>query len=47
MPLIYVGRNALPATTGALSDISPTLLALMNMEQPAEMTGSVLMNVVE
>lgn len=47
VPLIYVGRNALPATTGALSDISPTLLALMNMEQPAEMTGSVLMNVVE
>ena len=43
VPLIYVGRNATPATTGALSDISPTLLHLMAMEQPSEMTGSVLM----
>ena len=43
VPLIYVGRNATPAATGALSDISPTLLHLMAMEQPEEMTGSVLM----
>ncbi|MGL1958221.1 MAG: 2,3-bisphosphoglycerate-independent phosphoglycerate mutase [Colwellia sp.] len=43
VPLIYVGRNATPAATGALSDISPTLLHLMNMAQPDEMTGSILM----
>lgn len=43
VPLIYVGRKAIPATTGTLSDISPTLLHLMSMEQPDEMTGSVLM----
>lgn len=43
VPLIYVGRNATPAANGALSDLSPTLLHLMSMEQPEEMTGSVLM----
>ncbi|MCW8865803.1 MAG: 2,3-bisphosphoglycerate-independent phosphoglycerate mutase [Colwellia sp.] len=43
VPLIYVGRNATPAETGTLSDISPTLLHLMAMKQPEEMTGSVLM----
>ena len=45
VPLIYVGRKATPAKTGTLSDISPTLLSLMSMEQPEEMTGSVLMTV--
>jgi len=43
VPLIYVGRNATAANTGTLSDISPTLLHLMAMKQPEEMTGSVLM----
>ena len=43
VPLIYVGRNATAASTGTLSDISPTLLHLMAMEQPEEMTGSILM----
>ncbi len=43
VPLIYVGRKAIPAENGTLSDISPTLLYLMNMPQPAEMTGSSLM----
>jgi 2,3-bisphosphoglycerate-independent phosphoglycerate mutase len=43
VPLIYVGRKAIPAATGTLSDISPTLLHLMAMKQPKEMTGSVLM----
>ncbi len=44
VPLIYVGRQATPASDGALSDISPTLLYLMGMEQPQEMTGKVLMH---
>ncbi|REL31485.1 2,3-bisphosphoglycerate-independent phosphoglycerate mutase [Thalassotalea euphylliae] len=43
VPLIYVGRQATPVNDGALSDISPTLLSLMGLEQPAEMTGKVLM----
>lgn len=47
VPLIYVGRNATPASTGTLSDISPTLLHLMGIKQPPEMTGSVLMQLNE
>ena len=47
VPLIYVGRNAAPIATGALSDISPTILKLMGLEQPQEMTGSVLMQLTD
>jgi 2,3-bisphosphoglycerate-independent phosphoglycerate mutase len=47
VPLIYVGRNAIPAKTGALSDIAPTLLTLMAMEQPKEMTGTSLMKLIK
>ncbi|PKI13012.1 2,3-bisphosphoglycerate-independent phosphoglycerate mutase [Colwellia sp. 12G3] len=47
VPLIYVGRNATPAASGTLSDISPSLLHLMDMEQPEEMTGSVLMQLTK
>jgi len=43
VPLIYVGRNAQPAESGALSDIAPTLLQLMGLEQPEQMTGQSLM----
>lgn len=43
VPLIYVGRNAQAAKTGALSDIAPTVLNLMGLPQPTEMTGSNLM----
>ncbi len=39
VPLLYVGRSASMASTGALSDISPTLLKIMGLSQPAEMTG--------
>ncbi|MEX2353383.1 MAG: 2,3-bisphosphoglycerate-independent phosphoglycerate mutase, partial [Gammaproteobacteria bacterium] len=40
VPFVYVGRDAqaLPGT-GALCDIAPTLLYLMGLEQPVEMTG--------
>lgn len=47
VPLIYVGRNATVAKTGALSDIAPTLLYFMAMEQPAEMSGSSLMHLTD
>jgi len=43
VPLIYIGRDAVTAKTGALSDIAPTILALMDMPQPKEMTGSNLL----
>ncbi|WP_286263429.1 2,3-bisphosphoglycerate-independent phosphoglycerate mutase [Thalassotalea atypica] len=43
VPLIYFGRSATPTKSGTLSDIAPTLLHLMGLEQPKEMTGSVLM----
>lgn len=43
VPLIYVGREATPAKAGTLSDIAPTVLTLMGMEQPEEMTGTPLM----
>ncbi len=46
VPLIYVGRNAQASATGALSDIAPTVLSLMGLPQPAEMTGSNLMKLV-
>jgi 2,3-bisphosphoglycerate-independent phosphoglycerate mutase len=39
VPLVYVGRNARIADGGALQDIAPTLLRMMGLEQPAEMTG--------
>lgn len=45
VPLIYIGRDAEVSNTGALSDIAPTLLHLMGMEQPEEMTGTTLMKV--
>lgn len=44
VPLVYVGdRQWRFKREGALSDIAPTLLTLMDMEVPAEMTGHVLM----
>lgn len=39
VPMIYVGREATLADDGALSDLAPTLLHLMGVPQPAEMTG--------
>jgi len=42
VPLIYVGRKAEIATGGRLCDLAPTMLKLMDMEIPAEMTGTPL-----
>jgi 2,3-bisphosphoglycerate-independent phosphoglycerate mutase len=38
VPLVYVGRKA-KLQHGALRDLAPTVLALMDLPQPAEMTG--------
>jgi 2,3-bisphosphoglycerate-independent phosphoglycerate mutase len=43
VPFIYVGRNATPVENGKLSDVAPTILNLIGMEQPPEMTGKPLM----
>jgi 2,3-bisphosphoglycerate-independent phosphoglycerate mutase len=39
VPFIYVGRTARLAPTGALCDVAPTMLYLMGLPQPEEMTG--------
>ncbi len=39
VPFVYVGRPATLRDGGALQDIAPTLLALMGLRQPPEMTG--------
>lgn len=44
VPLIYVGRPAtITAKHGALDDVAPTLLYLMGLQKPDEMTGKVLL----
>jgi len=39
VPCVYVGRPATLMAGGALQDIAPTLLALMGLPKPPEMTG--------
>ncbi|TMN45644.1 2,3-bisphosphoglycerate-independent phosphoglycerate mutase [Pseudoalteromonas sp. S2755] len=43
VPFIYVGRDAEPQAGKALSDVAPTMLHLLGMEQPSEMTGTPIM----
>jgi 2,3-bisphosphoglycerate-independent phosphoglycerate mutase len=40
--MLYIGRPATAAASGALSDLSPTLLKMMGLPQPSEMTGHAL-----
>lgn len=40
VPLIYKGRPADVSEGGRLSDIAPTMLYLLGLEKPAEMTGA-------
>ena len=42
VPLVYVGRPATMADSGALSDIAPTMLYLMGVDKPTEMGGDSL-----
>lgn len=44
VPLVYQGRPAQLAEGGSLRDIAPTILALMNLPQPAEMSGRSLLS---
>ncbi len=42
VPVLLVGERATALHDGRLADIAPTLLALMGLPQPAEMTGASL-----
>jgi len=46
VPLLYVGRKAKIAEGGALQDVAPTLLTMMGLPRPAEMTGKPLISFV-
>lgn len=43
VPIMLIGGQARALADGRLADISPTLLKLMGLEQPAEMTGGSLL----
>lgn len=43
VPLVLVGRETPLRTCGRLADIAPTVLELMQLEQPKEMTGESLL----
>jgi 2,3-bisphosphoglycerate-independent phosphoglycerate mutase len=43
VPFVYVGRKATMASGGALQDVAPTLLAMLGLPPPPEMTGRSLL----
>ncbi|HET9270544.1 MAG TPA: 2,3-bisphosphoglycerate-independent phosphoglycerate mutase, partial [Vicinamibacterales bacterium] len=47
VPLVYAGRPATLTDGGALQDIAPTLLAMMGLPKPPEMTGHALVRFAE
>ncbi len=44
VPFLYVGREARVEETGALEDVAPSLLYMMGLEPPPEMTGHSLIH---
>lgn len=44
VPLIYLGKKNVELRNGILADISPTILDIMGLEKPEEMTGQTLIN---
>jgi len=47
VPFVYIGRDAKMAETGALSDVTPTMLYLMGIELPPEMGGQSLVSLTK
>jgi 2,3-bisphosphoglycerate-independent phosphoglycerate mutase len=46
VPLVYVGQREVELEDGGrLCDIAPTLLALLDLPQPAEMSGRSLIRI--
>ncbi|WP_054774841.1 2,3-bisphosphoglycerate-independent phosphoglycerate mutase, partial [Methylogaea oryzae] len=43
VPLVYVGRDFKLADGGGLADVAPTLLDMLGLQQPSEMTGRSLL----
>lgn len=43
VPLLMINHDG-PLADGSLSDIAPTMLSIMDLDQPAEMTGQTLVN---
>ncbi|HVE48718.1 MAG TPA: 2,3-bisphosphoglycerate-independent phosphoglycerate mutase [Casimicrobiaceae bacterium] len=44
VPLVYIGRPAEVVPHGVLADVAPTLLAMMGVSKPPEMTGHSLIH---
>jgi len=42
VPLLLMGGGAVSITEGRLADLAPTLLELMGLPKPAQMTGTSL-----
>lgn len=42
MPIVVVSDRVKSVHDGILADVAPTVLRLMGLEQPAEMTGKAL-----
>ena len=47
VPLVYRGRKATLAEHGSLRDVAPTMLYLLGLAQPAEMTGRSLVRLAD
>ena len=47
VPLVYYGRKADVLAGGALRDIAPTMLYLLGLPQPPEMTGRSLLELID
>jgi len=47
VPFVYFGREAEALAGGALRDIAPTMLHLLGMTQPTEMTGRSLVKLID
>ncbi|SJM96566.1 2,3-bisphosphoglycerate-independent phosphoglycerate mutase [Crenothrix polyspora] len=45
VPLVYVGGEGELVSGGGLSDLAPTVFAILGIEQPAEMTGKSLIKI--
>ena len=45
VPFLYIGRKAKMTDNGSLRDLAPSLLTMMGLPQPAEMTGHSLIQI--
>jgi 2,3-bisphosphoglycerate-independent phosphoglycerate mutase len=42
VPVIYVGKQKIKLRNGSLQDVAPTVLKLLEIDKPSEMTGNAL-----